>query len=162
MPLHLIALLVLQLLLVVVKLCPQSLFTPSSPLSLLSFIVASSCTNFSYTSRTECVLNFCSNATYSKLSFQRVIIRSKRLPNKRVMPFLLRGCNLSRADFRTRALQCFCHNSLLGSSKFLILDALERAFDGASEYLFFPGCTFLNLCPKFDETAALSSKIWRC
>ena len=136
MPLHLIALLVLQLFLIVVKLCPQSFFTPSSPLSLLSFVVASSCTNFSYTSRTECVLNFCSNATHSKLSFQRVIICPKRLPNKRVMPFLLQGCNLSRADFRTRALQCFCHNSLLGSSKFLILDALERVFDGASKYPF--------------------------
>ena len=85
MPLHL--LLVLQLLLIVVKLCPQSLFTPSSPLSLLSFVVASSRTNFSCTSRTECVLNFCSNATHSKLSFQRVIICPKRLPNKRVMPF---------------------------------------------------------------------------
>ena len=96
MPLHLIALLVLQLFLIVVKLCPQSFFTPSSPLSLLSFVVASSCTNFSYTSRTECVLNFCSNAMHSKLSFQRVIICPKRLPNKRVMPFLLQGCNLSR------------------------------------------------------------------
>jgi hypothetical protein len=41
---------------------------------------------------------------------------------------------LSEADFRLRSAQCFCHISLYGSSKLMILDALERRFEGASEY----------------------------
>jgi hypothetical protein len=36
--------------------------------------------------------------------------------------------------FQTRSTQCFCHISLYGSSKLMILDALERRFEGASEY----------------------------
>jgi hypothetical protein len=36
--------------------------------------------------------------------------------------------------FQTRNAQCFCHISLYGSSKLMILDALERNFEGASEY----------------------------
>jgi hypothetical protein len=35
-----------------------------------------------------------------KLSFQRVVIRPDRTPNKRVTPFLLCWCKLSQADFR--------------------------------------------------------------
>jgi hypothetical protein len=42
-----------------------------------------------------------------------------------------------QGDFRLRNAQCFCHISLYGSSKLLILDALERRFKGASEYYFF-------------------------
>jgi hypothetical protein len=41
---------------------------------------------------------------------------------------------LSEADFRLRSAQCFCHISLYGSSKLMILDALERRFEGSSEY----------------------------
>jgi hypothetical protein len=44
------------------------------------------------------------------------------------VPILLRRCNLSKADFRLRSAQCFCHISLYGSSKLMILDALERRF----------------------------------
>jgi hypothetical protein len=47
--------------------------------------------------------------------------------------FLLWQCNLSKADFRPRIAQYFCHISLYGSSKFMILDALERGFEGAYE-----------------------------
>jgi hypothetical protein len=39
-------------------------------------------------------------------------------------------------DFRLRSAQYFCHISLYGSSKLMILDALERRFGGASEYYF--------------------------
>jgi hypothetical protein len=67
-----------------------------------------------------------------KLYFQRAIICMKRVPNKRVVPILLRRCNLSKADFRLRSAQWFCHISLYGSSKLMILDALERRFEGAS------------------------------
>jgi hypothetical protein len=35
---------------------------------------------------------------------------------------------------RLRNAQYFCHNSLYGSSKLMILDALEKRFEGASEY----------------------------
>jgi hypothetical protein len=71
---------------------------------------------------------------FMKLSFQRVIICMKRVPNKRVAPILLRRCNLSKADFRLRSAQWFCHISLYGFLKFMILDALERRFEGASGY----------------------------
>jgi hypothetical protein len=71
---------------------------------------------------------------FMKLSFQRAIICMKRVPNKRVVPILLRWCNLSKADFRLRNAQYFCHISLYGSSKLMIIDALERRFEVASEY----------------------------
>jgi hypothetical protein len=58
----------------------------------------------------------------------------KRVPNKTVLSILLRRCNLSKADFRLRRAQWFCHISLYGSLKLMILDALERRFEGASEY----------------------------
>jgi hypothetical protein len=70
---------------------------------------------------------------FMKLSFQRAIVRMKRVPNKRVVSILLRPCNLSKADFRLRNAQCFCHISSHGSSKLMILDALERRFEGVSE-----------------------------
>jgi hypothetical protein len=54
----------------------------------------------------------------------------ERVPNKRVVPILLRRCNLSRL----RSAQYFCHTSLYGSSKLMILDALEKRFEGAAEY----------------------------
>jgi hypothetical protein len=41
-----------------------------------------------------------------------------------------------QGDFRLRNAQCFCHISLYGSSKLMILDELERIFEGASEYYF--------------------------
>jgi hypothetical protein len=90
--------------------------------------------NFPFTSRTEHVLKHTSKLNFMKLSFQRAIIRMKRVPNKRVVPILLRRCNLSKADFRLRNAQYFCHISLYGSSKFMIFDALERMFEGDSEY----------------------------
>jgi hypothetical protein len=71
---------------------------------------------------------------FMKLSFQWAIICMKRVPNKIVVPILLRRCNLSNADFRLRSTHCFCHISLYGSSKLMILDVLERRFEGASEY----------------------------
>jgi hypothetical protein len=41
-----------------------------------------------------------------------------------------------QGDFRLRSAQCFCHISLYGSSKLMILDVLERRFEGAPEYYF--------------------------
>jgi hypothetical protein len=90
--------------------------------------------SFSLTSRIEHVLKHPSKLKFMKLSFQRAIVRMKRVPNKRVVPILLRRCNLSKADFRLRSAQWFCHISLYGSSKLMILDMLERRFEGASEY----------------------------
>jgi hypothetical protein len=88
--------------------------------------------SFSFTYRTEHVLKHPSKLKFMKLSFQRAIIRMKRVPNKRVVAILLRRCNLSKADFRPRSAQCFRHISLYGSRKLIILDALERIFEGAS------------------------------
>jgi hypothetical protein len=53
------------------------------------------------------------------------------------MPVLIWRCNLSKADFRLRGAQCFCHISLYGSSNSSILDALEPALDGAYDFKLF-------------------------
>jgi hypothetical protein len=90
--------------------------------------------SFSLTYRTEHILKHPSKLKFIKLSFQRAIVRMKRVPNKRVVPILLRRCDMSKADFRLRSAQCFCHISLYGSSILMILDALERRFEGSSEY----------------------------
>jgi hypothetical protein len=52
--------------------------------------------------------------------------------------------------FQTRIAQCFCHIFLYGSSKLMILDALEIKFEGASEYQLFFHCTCLNTCSNLD------------
>jgi hypothetical protein len=89
-----------------------------------------------FTSRIEHLLKHPSQFKFLKLSFERAIIHMKRVPNKRVVPILLWRCNLSKADFRLRNAQCFCHISLYGSSNLMMLDALERRFEGSSEYYF--------------------------
>jgi hypothetical protein len=106
--------------------------------------------SFYLTSRTEHILKHPSKLKFMKLYFQRDIVHMKRVPNKRVVPILLRRCNLSKADFRLRSAQCFCHISLYGSSKLMIPDALERRFEGDSEYYFFFRCTSLNMCSNLD------------
>jgi hypothetical protein len=93
-----------------------------------SFVAASCSTFFYFSCRTENVLKHPSMLKFMKLSFQRAIICMKRVPNKRVVPILLRRCNLSKADFRLRSAQWFCHISLYGSLKLTILDALETRF----------------------------------
>jgi hypothetical protein len=113
---------------------------------------------FSFTSRTEYVHKHPSKLNSIKLSFQQAIIRMNRVPNKRVVPILLRRCNLSKADFRLRSAQCFCHISLYGSSKLMILDALEIRFKGASEYELFFHCTYLIMCSNFDWNSTFPLK----
>jgi hypothetical protein len=90
--------------------------------------------SFSLTFRTEHVLKHPSKLSFMKLSFQQAIVRMKWVLNKRVVPVLLWRCNMSKADFRVHNAQCFCHISLYGSSKLMILDALEIRFEGSSEY----------------------------
>ena len=46
--------------------------------------------------RTEPVLKYCSIAKCTNFPFQRVLIRRKLIPNKRVMSILSQRCNLSR------------------------------------------------------------------
>jgi hypothetical protein len=123
---------VLQLL-IIIKPWFQSFVISSSPTSILSLSLPDH-HSFPFTYRIEHVLKHPSKLTFMKLSFQWAIICMKRVPNKRVMLILLRRCNLSKADFRLRSAQCFCHISLYRSSKLMILDVLERRFEGASEY----------------------------
>jgi hypothetical protein len=63
---------------------------------------------------------------FMKLFFQRAIVHMKQVSNKRVVSILLQRCNLSKTDFRLRNAQCFCHISLYGPSKLMILNALEK------------------------------------
>jgi hypothetical protein len=112
-------------------------------------VAASSSTVFLFSCRTELVLKHPSKLNFMKLSFQRAIICMKRVPNKRVVPILLRRCNLSKADFRLRDAQCFCHISLYGSSNLMILDALEKVWMSFWILNFFH-CTSLNTCSNLD------------
>jgi hypothetical protein len=92
---------------------------------------------FSSLYRLDHVKNNSFNAWSMKLSFHQVFIHPQRTPIEWVMPVLLRRCNLSKADFRLHVPQCFCHISLYGSSNSSILDALEPALDGASDFQLF-------------------------
>jgi hypothetical protein len=74
--------------------------------------------SFSFTSRTEHVLKRPSEVKFMKLSFQRAIISMKRVPNNRVVPILLRRCNLSKADFRLPNTQMFLPYLLVRVFKF--------------------------------------------
>jgi hypothetical protein len=139
----------------------QLFFIPSSPPSMLSLIVGSSSTSFYSTLRTEYVLNNHSISNFLKLCFQRVVIHLNRTPNKRVMPFLLCWCKLSRADFRLCDAQRFGCNFLHRSPKILIVDELEIRLNGALEYPTFPFCTSLNMCLILMKTAVLLLGFWR-
>jgi hypothetical protein len=140
----------------------QLFLIPSSPPSMLSLIAGSSSTSFSSTSRTEYVLNHHSVAKCLKLSFQRVVIHLDRTPSKRVTPFLLCWCKLSRADFRMCDAQRFGCNFLHGSPKMLILDALESRLNGALGYPIFAFFTSLNMRLILMKTTVLLSRFWRC
>jgi hypothetical protein len=106
----------LQFLLNIIKPWFQSFVILSSLTSIPSchFLIFHS---FPFTSRTEHVLKHPSKLKFMKLSFQRAIVHMKRVPKKRVMPILLRRCNLSKADFRLRSAQYFYHISLYRASK---------------------------------------------
>jgi hypothetical protein len=67
------------------------------------------------------------------------------------MLVLLRCCNLSKADFRLHAAQCFCHISLYGSSNSSIFDALELALYGASNFQPFSYLNMSDQVLKIDE-----------
>jgi hypothetical protein len=71
---------------------------------------------FSSLSRSDHVENNSFHAWSMKLSFHQVFIQPQRTPIEWVMPVLLRRYNLSKADFRPRIVQCFCHISLYRSS----------------------------------------------
>ena len=96
MCLHLCCLNFLHLLLVLSH-GPNPCFSSSSPPSIPHCpIAASSSRIFLLISRTEPVLKHCSIAKCTNFPFQRVLIRPKLIPNKRVVSILSQRCNLSR------------------------------------------------------------------
>src|SRR6185503_6923667 len=100
MLLHLYYLNFLQLLLVLSH-GPNLCFSLSSPPSIPCCpIVASSSRIFLSISRTEPILKHCSIAKCTNFSFQRVFIRPKLIPNKRVMSILSQRYNLFRISER--------------------------------------------------------------
>jgi hypothetical protein len=107
-------------------------------------------------------MNNSSIAKFLKLSFQRVVIHPDRTPNKRVTPFLLCWCKLSRADFRMCDAQRFGCHFLHRFPKILILDAMGSRLNGALEYPIFPFYTSLNMCLILMKTVVLLSGFWRC
>jgi hypothetical protein len=94
------------------------------------------------------------------LSFHQVFIHTQRNPIEWVMPVLLRRCNLSKADFILHIAQCFCHISLYGSSNSSILDALDLALDGASDFQLFLSWTCLTRSSKLMKTATSVFEVW--
>jgi hypothetical protein len=103
---------------------------------------------FSSLSRSDHVENDSFYAWRMKFYFHQVFIHPQRTPMEWVMPVLLRCCNLSKPDFRLHITQCFCHISLYGSSNSSILDALELALDGASNFQLFLPWTSLTRSSK--------------
>src|SRR6185437_10931878 len=99
MCLHLCCLNFLQLL-VVLSHGPNPCFSSSSPSIPRCPIAASSSRFFLLISRTEPVLKHCSIAKCTNFSFQRVLIRPKLIPNKRVVSILSQCCNLFRISER--------------------------------------------------------------
>ena len=116
---------------------------------------------FSSLSRSDHVTNNSFHAWCMKLSFHQVFIHPQRTPIEWAMPVLLQRCNLSKADFRPRSAQCFCHISLYGSSNLSILEVLESARDGASDFIFFLPCTCLTRSSKLMKTATSALEIRR-
>src|SRR6185503_18800228 len=101
MCLHLCCLNFLQLLLVLSH-GPNLCFSSSSPPSIPCCpIAASSSRIFLSISRTEPVLKHCSIAKCTNFPFQRVLIRPKLIPNKRVVSVSSQRCNLFRISERT-------------------------------------------------------------
>src|SRR6185503_13619632 len=100
MCLHLCCLNFLQLLLLLSH-GPNPCFSSSSPPSIPRCpIAASSSRIFLSISRTEHVLKHCSIAKCTHFPFQRVLIRPKLIPNKRVVSILSQCCNLFRISER--------------------------------------------------------------
>jgi hypothetical protein len=119
---------------------------------------------FSSLSRSDHVKNNSFHACCMKLSFHQVFIHPQRTPIEWVMSVLLRRSNLSKADFRLHIAQCFCHISLYGSSNSLMLDALEPALDGASDFQLFIPWTCLTRSSKLMKTATFVFEVrwWWC
>jgi hypothetical protein len=115
---------------------------------------------FSSLSRLDHVENNSFHAWCMKLSFHQVFIHPQRTPIEWVMPVLLRCCNLS--NFRLHIAQCFCHISLYGSSNSSILDVLEPALDGDSDFQLFIPWTCLTRSSKLMKTATSVFEVrWR-
>src|SRR6185437_6242494 len=96
MCLHLCCLNFLQLLLVL-SYGPNHCFTSSLPPSIPHCPIAASSSRFLLSiSRIEHVLKHCSIVKCTNFPFQRVLIRPKLIPNKRVMFISSQRCNLSR------------------------------------------------------------------
>jgi hypothetical protein len=91
-----------------------------------------------------------------------VVIHPDRTPNKRVTPFFTLLVQAVPGWFQNVWRPRFGCNSLHGSPKMLILDALESILNGALEYPVFSFCTSLNMCLILMKTVVLLSGFWRC
>jgi hypothetical protein len=104
---------VFQILLIIIKPWFQSFNISSSPTSIPSLSLPHLPQFFFYFQNRTCTKTPL-QVEFHELCFQRAIMHMKRVPNKRLVPILLRRCNLSKVDFRLRNAQCFCHISLYG------------------------------------------------
>jgi hypothetical protein len=121
-----------QLLLIIIKPWFQSFVISSSPTSMPSFVVASSSTVFFLQNRTctETPLQVEVHEIIFPMSHHMHETGSEQENCANFTPAM----QSVQGDFRLRSAQCFCHISLYWSSKLMIFDALERRFEGASEY----------------------------
>jgi hypothetical protein len=141
---------------------PNHLIASSSSPSPSHFIATSYFHKFSSLTRSDHVEKNSFHAWCIKLYFHQVFIHPQQTPIEWVMPILLRCCNLSKADFRLHIAQCFCHISLYGSSNSSILDVLEPALDGDSDFQLFIPWTCLTRSSKLMKTATSVFEVrWR-
>jgi hypothetical protein len=105
---------------------------------------------FSSLPRSDHVDNNSFHAWCMKLSFHKYLFTHDGLRSSELCPFYS-GAVIC-PDFRLHITQCFCHIPLHGSSNSSILDALEPALDGASDFQFFIPRTCLTRSSKFMKT----------
>jgi hypothetical protein len=123
---------VLQPLLIIIEPWFQSFVISSSPTSIV-LVAASSSTVFLYFQNRTCTETPLQVEVY-EIIFPMSHRTHETGSEQESCAYLLRRCNLSKADFRLRSTQYFCHISLYGSSKLMILDDLERIFEGYFGY----------------------------
>jgi hypothetical protein len=94
--------------------------------------------SFSFTSRTEHVPKHPSKLNFMKLSFQRAIVRMKRVPNKRVVPILLRRCNCPRLISDCATLNVFAISPCTGLQNWWFLMNWKEGLKDLLNIKFFP------------------------
>ena len=113
-------------------------------------------------SRTEYVLKHCSIVKCTNFPFQRVLIRPKLIPNKRVMSILSQRCNLSRRISERATSNVLVISPCTGLQIHWSWMSWNGNFMELLNINFFFFCTSLSMCKIWRKQRGLLSNFWRC